>query len=460
MTSPKTPKTPMTPKKTRLPSATSRTQESYFGMANLYSPKLRGVQSILKDESISEARETSRAAKRDFSNISDASSNAIEIAKQTTCHGAKGSDEYIAFIREEAQKKFSAWISVMEAEVNYRDKSMKKINDSWHAGDLTLAKAQLEEEITNLEKGIGELSARILVARSSQNQILGAMADLELWHKKRDIGDWAYLDLLINRQRPPVGATVSHFRSRDNEEQECFRRAVIKSYGAKKTSHPNSAIWCVVAGRYMTKASVRAAHIVRYNVGEGQAEYLFGSSNHRNGHLMSPSNGLPMCEMYEELFDNGRIVFTPDVASKDSIVIQVLDKELLDEDGSDIGMEPWGKDLDGRKLTFPEGCNFRPQWRYMYCAYSMTLIRRQRYECPGWHKEQLKNRGQRMWASPGDYLRNSALTMLANRVGHMSLDDATKFGKVFEDFPHSENSNVDRRDQMLVDATLSVRTKE
>ena len=83
---------------------------------------------------------------------------------------------------------------------------------------------------------------------------------------------------------------------------------------------------------------------------------------------------------------------------------------------------PYGKMLHGRTLEFQN--DFRPSMRYLYVSFCVSILRRQRHEVPGWWKDRVSLAPQKVWASPGEYLRTSTIYKLARRIGHLGPDDA------------------------------------
>jgi hypothetical protein len=231
--------------------------------------------------------------------------------------------------------------------------------------------------------------------------------------------NWAYLDLLISRYKTPEGAKLSLFASRDPDAQQRFQKNVLKAYGADDGVRR----WCVISGQWHRAKYVRAAHIVSYNVGEPSAQHLFGESNDKDGHLMAPKNGLPMHEIYERAFDDARLIIVPD-GDPESGRWKV--HCLYEADPKEASLSPpSGSQLDGRSLQFQT--EFRPAARYLYFAFCMNILRRQRHNVPGWWRDYLANGPGKVWATPHSYLRTSTLCRIAHQIGHLTKEEAAVF---------------------------------
>lgn len=225
--------------------------------------------------------------------------------------------------------------------------------------------------------------------------------------------------MLISRYKTPEGARLSLFAPRDNDAQSRFRKNVIKAYGA---DDGDGGRWCVISGQWRETIYVNAAHIVRYNVGEPSARHLFGPPDDKDGHLMAAKNGIPMHEVYEKALDDARLVIIPDGDPEKG---RWKTYYLHEADASKKSRALLiGRELHGRSLQFQT--EFRPAARYLYFAFCMNILRRQRHDVPGWWKDYLIGK-EKVWATPGSYLRTSTLRRIARQIGHMTKEEAAIF---------------------------------
>ncbi|KAF4307964.1 hypothetical protein GTA08_BOTSDO04219 [Botryosphaeria dothidea] len=193
--------------------------------------------------------------------------------------------------------------------------------------------------------------------------------------------------------------------------------------------------WCAITREYHPANRIHMAHIVRNALGELNARYIFGDEVHdtTHGHLYDVRNCIPMEERLEELFDKAQITVVPaDVANSSSsaLIVKVLDASLTTSAWAN--MQVCGSlryaDLDGRLLEFKHpNPEHRPRLRYLYWAFCMALLRRQRHACIGLPADALKTLAhRRFWGSPekGWYRRTTFLAA-ARRVG--DIDDVQAF---------------------------------
>ncbi|KAK4082813.1 uncharacterized protein Triagg1_1703 [Trichoderma aggressivum f. europaeum] len=294
---------------------------------------------------------------------------------------------------------------------------------AWHNGGLDVTKDKYDSQLEQLERFITALRGDVVVIQTSRHELGGRLMDNMIWEQDLQNTDWAYLDLLISRYKTPEGAKLSLFAPRDADAQARFRKRVMNAYDAV---HKDSE-WCVIAGRFFGPRDIKAAHIVGYNVGEPSARHLFGPPSDNNGHLMSDKNGIPMYDLYEKAFDDARLVIIPEVQPdgnprKGCWKVYCLDDPDTHEESTQV---PVGRELHGRSLKFRN--DFRPSARYLYFAFCINILRRQRHKVPGWWRDVFLEGPGKVWATPGTYLRTSTLRRLAHQIGHMTEEEVVEF---------------------------------
>ncbi|PKK41218.1 hypothetical protein CI102_14712, partial [Trichoderma harzianum] len=326
-------------------------------------------------------------------------------------------------IRQRAESIINDRLQDKKTYLAQAEKIVAILNSAWHAGSLDLRQDEFWSQIEQLERLITALRGDVVVIQTSCHELSGRLIDNMIWQHDRQNTDWAYLDLLISRYKTPEGARLSLFASRDADAQERSRRRVFKAYDAVT---PDSE-WCVISGKYFKPSLVKAAHIVGYNVGEPSARHLFGPPRDKDGHLMAAKNGIPMHHEHERLFDDARLVIVPEVQPdgnprKGCWKVYCLDEPDTYEASPHF---PSGRELHGRSLQFRN--EFRPSARYLYFAFCMSILRRQRHQVPGWWQDYLIDDVGKAWATPGTYLRTSTLRRLAHQVGHLTEEEAAEF---------------------------------
>ncbi|UKZ84362.1 uncharacterized protein TrAFT101_000272 [Trichoderma asperellum] len=326
--------------------------------------------------------------------------------------------------RDAAESIIEATLQDKEKELAAAEQVVGILNGEWHAGNLDITQETFTSEIEKLERRITSLKGDTVVIRTSRHELSGRMLDDMIWRQDRENADWAYLDLLISRYKTPEGARLSLFAPRDADAQQRFRAKVLKAYGAAD----GHAAWCAISGQWHDASLIKAAHIVRYNVGEPSAQHLFGPSNDKDGHLMGAKNGIPIHQVYEQALDEARLVIVPDGDQENGQASTSGWKVywLYEADAKKRSLAlPSGSELHGRSLQFQN--DFRPAARYLYFAFCMSILRRQRHDVPGWWRDYLIDGVGKVWATPGSYLRNSTLRKIAHQVGHLTEEEASIF---------------------------------
>ncbi|KAK7431532.1 hypothetical protein QQZ08_002023 [Neonectria magnoliae] len=369
----------------------------------------------------------SKQAKRNFSDVSATSEDKIQKAK-----ASEGSDDDEAglnrLIHDEVERKIEAMTEAIRAELDSANEHVHFLNSIFHNGEIHMETQDFTKTMENFEKTVLAHRAKLAVLQSHKNQIIGEYLDdmdTQLANKHHD--DWAYIDLIISRLQAPCGARLSLFKSRDVMSQLRFRNAVIHSYDAEG---PGERAWCCIEGAFFNQKYIKAAHIVPYNIGELNAEYFFGTASAKEGHLMSPHNGIPMTGLYEESLNDGTMSLVP-VPDSNDVRIVVFDTP-------DHTEQNFMARMNGKILTFRN--SFRPYKRYLYFHYVTTLLRRQRYKVPKWWKSIAQDTHSTMWTTPGEYIRRSSLLVLARNIGHLPPDEATELLNAGQQWTNSRSS--------------------
>ncbi|KAH8683716.1 hypothetical protein BGZ61DRAFT_550647 [Ilyonectria robusta] len=331
-----------------------------------------------------------------------------------------------SFVTGQVRKKMDAMADVLKAELDAAQGHIRVLNVLYHKGDIGITTDEFEENLENLETKIVLCQVNLAVLQRHKNQFIGEYID--------DMGTQ------FDGRRIDDALTI--FKSRDAAAQERFRNDVFSEYDANFGEHK----WCCISGYTEDSCDVVAAHIVPYNMGEVNAEYLFGKSDPsmKNGHIMSSHNGIPMLKRYEEMFDDGRMTLVP-VPGTTKIRVVVF---------SALDPNPTGtaKQLHGKELSFRN--DFRPSNRYLYYHYAISLLRRQRHAAPGWWRTFGLYGRHTTWATPGQFLRQSSMLTLARDIGHLPPEEANFFMSP-QGLPESEAPEFDGPDDAQKDLEIA-----
>ncbi|GAW15336.1 hypothetical protein ANO14919_047450 [Xylariales sp. No.14919] len=299
--------------------------------------------------------------------------------------------------------------------------TIQELRTCWQDGSLEMTRGQFQDEMKRQDRELGALFVERAHMRTSRFELAAREVDAEMWNKRAHPEDWAYIDQLVSRIQEPSGATVTTKNPRDPVKQERWRKDVIKAYGAKNDKEK---IWCPISRQHLSSWMTTAAHIVRYRVGEPAAAHLFGPSDNSDGHIWSVRNGIPLCKEYEQMLDDARIAIVP-TTDGSGLMVVILDEAEREKEWDPTDHFPTGKALHGRTLEFLT--DHRPSMRYLYFAFVINILRRQRFEVDGWWKDRLEYADIPFFPTPGKWIRETTLRKLAVRIGHLPIDDAGKF---------------------------------
>ncbi|KAI0108013.1 hypothetical protein F4776DRAFT_418699 [Hypoxylon sp. NC0597] len=335
-------------------------------------------------------------------------------------------EKAVDIVRARINKLLDEYTKYIDDTFDITDSMLKEIVDQWHDKTLSFTKPQFTEQICRLEEKIRSLAERLVIVKASRQTLLGCLVDNELWKGLYQNGDREYIELLVTQCRSPLNPQRTLFRPESAAVQESFRTAIFDRSGMViRKSFGEDKAWCAVSGTYHRFRCIKAAHFTR-NLGEIQARYLFGQASDSRGHIMSLQNGIPMHISYQKLLDEARITLFP-VAGKGCWRILVLDK-TIQEAKNQWKVDPWGMQLDGRDLQFPEGVIPPSERPYFYFSFCVNILRRQRYEAKGWWRNVLRNYDKTIWTPCGtNYIRASTLKYLALRIGHLDRDEVDSF---------------------------------
>jgi hypothetical protein len=171
-------------------------------------------------------------------------------------------------------------------------------------------------------------------------------------------------------------------------------------------------LWCPVLQVYLDSSTVTASHVVPQTLSASLTTYLTGT--HMDTTMLL-GNGILLSTFIERQLDKGGIALVPAGGIENPIELKLV---IIDESiraTSYTSKEKWG-DLDGRILKFKNSA--RPQKRFLYLRYAMTILYAWRHKRPGY--ETLRSTiwpSRLIWASPGKYVRKSSLQSIGGLIG-------------------------------------------
>lgn len=267
-------------------------------------------------------------------------------------------------------------------------------------------------------------------AQRSTNVRIVSLGD-DLWRQKQGLRELEEKSGKI----PPIGPDSQaafvytllalyrdpHVHSkRSSSVQSAMRKSSIKVYESSKDA-PAGHLWCPVSQDYCEARWMKAAHIVPSRLGASLVEYIFepGASSR----LHTPDNCLIVHATVESNFDNGNFVLIPADPTESPIKTWKIQIANWAAKHSQMGYKRLG-DLDGKPLLFKN--DRRPAARFLYYHFVVTLLRNKRDRQPGWEKYFSELGTLRPFATPGRYMRQSMLLILAKSTGDLDAEEEAR----------------------------------
>ncbi|KAL1614714.1 hypothetical protein SLS56_012035 [Neofusicoccum ribis] len=348
--------------------------------------------------------------------------------------------EYESEMVERMRRRISGQVELIDNQLSQLNMARQHWLRSWESSaEKRPDRARYEVQLAKIE---GHTQLALLEKhryKANRNAIVGHAVDVATAQASRRLEDDQLIDSWLQSYGNTPATAQLVFRTNSQQRSALhsdWTRRCAEFYATTKPGN-KAAQWCAITREYHPASQIRMAHIVPNALGELNARYIFGDDaverDVAHGHLYDMRNCIPMAEYLEKLFDKAQIAIVPaDAASPSSsaLVIRVLDASLTSPAWADMhvcGALRYA-DLDGRLLEFKHPSpEHRPRLRYLYWAFCMALLRRQRHACIGWQADALKTLAhRRFWGSPekGWYRRTTFLAA-ARRVG--DIDDVQGF---------------------------------
>jgi hypothetical protein len=257
----------------------------------------------------------------------------------------------------------------------------------------------------------------------------------------------AYIIAITENLPEPAESSYKKKHGRSKADQTSFRNRLIKAYnteGSKilKTSPDFQTIWCPISGKEFDGSDMKAAHIVPYSIGETNAAYLFGSKPDEGYDVIwSEKNGFMLHNIFEKIFDDGRMVIIPDPTDDNEFISIILSQDLLKDSRLRLTINAPYSIIHRRRLQFQTAA--RPGKRYLYVHALLSLFRRRRYNVPGWEKDREQVFNGQIWATPKKWARRSMMEAMAMEIGD-SWEDIEAVGGLGE-FPDAKSPEEEKR---------------
>ncbi|EPS31126.1 hypothetical protein PDE_06081 [Penicillium oxalicum 114-2] len=227
-----------------------------------------------------------------------------------------------------------------------------------------------------------------------------------------------------------------------------FKENVNEVYGITDQRTSRKFNWCHVLGIWRDAEMIKAAHIVPKSLNIGDLGHIFGDPKDV---ISDPLNAISLHKNIELHLDQGTIVIVPapgDFTDPTTWRCLVLDQSkgmdiiCLRTDVKDMDRTPDRgdqfvrvKDLHDRPLTFLN--DNRPRRRYLYFRFIISYLNAKRQNMADLS---VPLETKQFWPSPGGYLHESTLRIMARSVSGCELPPPLVSGQTFE---HSDNPSQD-----------------
>lgn len=290
---------------------------------------------------------------------------------------------------------------------------------------------RLNKEFLDIEHGEQKLTDNdYRKAQRNTNMRIISLGE-DLWNHRRGLRDEEEKSGVIPPLGPDVqGAFVHTLLSlykdpnisakRSSSKQSAMRESAIQVYESRKDA-PKGKLWCPIAQDYFNAKQMKAAHIVPSRLGSGLVEYLFGPGI--SSRLHTWDNCLMLCSSAKESFDNGNFILIPANPNESPIKTWKIQLTNTAAKNSDIGHKVLAE-LDGKNVLFKNDC--RPAARFLYYHFVVTLLRNKRDRQPGFQDYSVSLGSIRPFATPGQYMRQSMLLVLAKNTGDLSVEEEAR----------------------------------
>ncbi|EPE09024.1 hypothetical protein F503_06800 [Ophiostoma piceae UAMH 11346] len=347
----------------------------------------------------------------------------VDEAKALVDRQAKALVDKQAALLEATFRRVKKEEGELEIHLNRVTEEIAVLKKKWDEGKISLTRNRYTTELDKSLKMQQELMRRLSLLWTKGAALAGSWtANIVGEGIKRDSDeDWTLIDAVL-RCYPELEDARKIVKLRRTEQQQVlFKKKLFAAYETGPNNE-TELIYCPILHERMDHAAMKAAHIVKVNVGPKTAEALFGE---REDHIWSPKNGLVIHHAYERLLDDAKAVILPASDNPGETELVFL---LLTRDIGRAAATVWGYEtLHGRRLQFLN--KYRPAKRYLYFKATMALLRRRRADVDGhWNDlDQLPAVAKTMWASPGPYLKNSILYRFSRELGCLTKEDANRF---------------------------------
>lgn len=208
-------------------------------------------------------------------------------------------------------------------------------------------------------------------------------------------------------------------------EVELWAKSCYQKYDAAECFGSR---WDPTSGSMVRKNKVDLVHIIPYKVGYSAIGKLFGGDGWE--HMWSVGNGVPMKYMLKPSFLTGAFFLLPVEKREGPYGVKICAVPSSEE-----------QEVHGRELVFSN--DHRPELRYMYLSYWLTMVKAKQENWPGWEDLHGMCEKGELWTMPGKYVRSSILRAFVADLGGLEIPERL-FTEGAMDEEEGEMSSMER----------------
>ena len=141
--------------------------------------------------------------------------------------------------------------------------------------------------------------------RHQHNTIAGSA--LDHWDEYSETHGHHYIEMLVDKYANlPANTPASLKKEKGGRKGGGLQEKLTKncrqyydSADPDSDNYNNKSYWCPISHAFIRAKYMRTAHLVPFQLGEPNAQYLFSEDKSETGHIFNLRNGLPMHKALE-----------------------------------------------------------------------------------------------------------------------------------------------------------------
>ncbi|KAB5526385.1 hypothetical protein GE09DRAFT_1293002 [Coniochaeta sp. 2T2.1] len=315
----------------------------------------------------------------------------------------------IKFVREEQQRAYESYEYTTTTLRDLKESIVQRKQLPIKFPPRGLAIQKVEDEARRL------LLRKLILFRDDGYEVAQFLADVEIDDGRQH--DEAFDRQLVDEYLREASESTVLDTAEGLDDGE-WQEAVFKLYNYQPDRLPRrpNQMWCPITGDFVSDNKVQ--RLIAPRIGNWVVDCVLDTDHPPDDNesaICSARNGIPMAPEFKRLWDIAAIVVVPSTDGR-NLVVKVLDKNIW---------SPSIATLDGRVLKIPNGTG--PDMRYLYFGFIINVLRRQRYEAPGWWRDHIAVTNVPLFKREHRCLKKTVVRTLAIRMGLMREREADEF---------------------------------